>query len=59
MVEPELFYIKKVGHDLDHAIPNGLTDVFKNAKKLWCTQHLQERDSWKLKRWVQLIDQFK
>ena len=50
MVEPELINIKKVGHDLDQAIPNGLTDIFIRAKKLWCMQHLQERDAYKLKQ---------
>ena len=50
MVEPELINIKKIGHDLDQAIPNGLTDIFVTAKKRWCMQHLQDRDSYKLKQ---------
>ena len=26
-----------------------MCDVFRDAKKLWCTQHMQERDAHKLK----------
>ena len=44
MVEPELKNIKKIGHDLDHAIPNGLTDIIPDARRIWCAQHLQKRD---------------
>ena len=42
--KPELLGIKKIGHDMDKALSQGLCDVFQNAKKLWCTQHMQERD---------------
>ena len=45
ILKPELLGIKKVGHDLDKALSSGLTDIFQNATKLWCTQHLQERDA--------------
>ena len=48
MVDPELINIKEIGHDLDRAIPNGLTDVFKDAQKFWCTEHIQKRDRLKL-----------
>ena len=41
--------ITKVGPDLDPSIGSSLTDVFRNAKKLFCTEHLQRADQWKLK----------
>ena len=41
--------IKKVGTDLDKALFNGITEIFKDAEKLWCTHHMQERDLKKLK----------
>eukprot|EP00112_Aurelia_sp_Birch-Aquarium-sp1_P021630 Seg5874.1 transcript_id=Seg5874.1/GoldUCD/mRNA.D3Y31 product="hypothetical protein" protein_id=Seg5874.1/GoldUCD/D3Y31 len=41
---PELLLIKKVGHDLDNAIGNGLTDILRNAERLYCTEHLQKAD---------------
>lgn len=47
--KPELSGIKKIGTDLDKALSNGMTDVFKDAEKLWCTHHMQERDLYKLK----------
>ena len=47
--KPELLRIKKIGHDLDKALSQGLCDIFTDAKKLWCTQHMQERDLHKLK----------
>ena len=50
MNTPSLIELKKIGHDLDVAIFNGLTDIFTNAKKLWCTQRMQERDVYKLKQ---------
>ena len=49
MVEPELKNIKKIGHDLDQAIPNALIDIIPDARRIWCTQHLQERDAHQLK----------
>ena len=39
---------KKIGTDLDKALSNGMTDIFKNAKSLFCTQNMQERDSHQL-----------
>ena len=47
--KPELQDIKKIGHDLDKALSDGLSDIFRGAKSLWCTQHMQERDLHKLK----------
>lgn len=41
--KPELLGLKKIGHDLDKAISNGFGDIFQAAKKLYCTQHMQER----------------
>ena len=41
--------IKKIGHDLDKAIAGGMTDIFRDADNVWCTQHSQERDALKLK----------
>ena len=46
--KPELLGLKKMGHDLDKAISNGFGDIFQGAKKLYCTQHMQERDAFKL-----------
>ena len=46
---PDIADIKKVGHDLDPSIGSGLTDMFWNAKKLFCTEHLQRTDQQKLK----------
>ena len=48
MQDPALRGIKKIGHDLDHAIPNGLCDILLGPEKLWCTQHMMERDAYKL-----------
>ena len=31
-INPDVAYIKKVGHDLDSSIGSGLTDVFQNTK---------------------------
>ena len=41
--------MKKIGHDLDKAIAGGMTDIFRDADNVWCTQHSQERDALKLK----------
>lgn len=49
MKKTELLKIKKIGHDLDKALSQGLSDVFNEANMLWCTQHMQERDVHKLK----------
>ena len=46
--KPELLDLKKIGHDLDKAISNGFGDIFQGAKKLYCTQHMQEREAFKL-----------
>ncbi len=45
---PELLSLKKIGHDLDQALSSGFKDIFKDAKQLFCTQHMQERDALKL-----------
>ena len=42
MEELKLAEIQKISHNLDHVISNGLTDMFRNAEKLWCSQHMQE-----------------
>ena len=34
---------------MDKALSQGMCDIFRDAKKLWCTQHMQERDAHKLK----------
>ena len=49
MFEPELKIIEKIGHDLDQAIPNGWADIIPDARRIWCTQHLPERDAHQLK----------
>ena len=46
--KPELLGIKKIGQDLNKTLSNGLSDIFQDAKKLYCTQHMQERDAFKL-----------
>ena len=46
---PELINIKIIGHDLDKATAVGFKSVFTSSKHLWCTQHLQQRTSEKLK----------
>ena len=48
-INPDVADIKKVGHDLGPSIGSGLTDVFRNVKKLFCTEHLQKADQRKLK----------
>ena len=48
MQDSALRGIKEIGHDLDHAIPNGLCDILLGPVKLWCTQHMMERDAYKL-----------
>ena len=48
-INPGVADIKKVGHDLDPSIGSGLTEVFRNAKKLFCTEHLQKADQRKVK----------
>eukprot|EP00794_Sanderia_malayensis_P013682 gene13682-biopygen10980 len=47
--KPALLSIKKVGHDLDNAIGNGLTDILRDAEKLFCTEHMQKNDERRLK----------
>ena len=49
IAKPELLGMKKIGHDLDKAIAGGMTDIFRDADNVWCTQHSQERDAFKLK----------
>lgn len=49
IAKSELLGIKKIGHDLNKAIAGGMTDIFKDADNVWCTQHSQERDALKLK----------
>ena len=50
LANPELRFIKKVGHDLDKAISGGLNDVLFQSKHFWCTRHLQEADSHKINK---------
>lgn len=38
---------KKIGHDLDKAIADEMTVIFKNADNVWCTQPSQESDALK------------
>lgn len=40
--------IKKIGHDMDLATVKGFSSVFDKPENVWCTQHFQERDSFKL-----------
>ena len=35
MQDPALRGIKKIGHDLDHALPNRLCDIVLGPEKLW------------------------
>ena len=50
MGEPELHNIKQVGTDLDPAVYEGVGDIFQNAAKRRCVQHIMERDSIKLNK---------
>ena len=43
------FRNKKIDHDLEKAIADDMTDIFKNADNVWCTQPSQESDALKLK----------
>ncbi|KAK2552467.1 hypothetical protein P5673_026559 [Acropora cervicornis] len=45
--DPSLF--TGVGKMLEKALSDGLTDIFHGAKRLWCTQQMQEWDLYKLK----------
>ena len=49
IAKAELVGLKKIGHDLHKAIADGMTDFFKDATNVWCTQHSQERDALKFK----------
>ena len=49
IAEPKLINLKKVGHDLDRAISNGMDDILPNSSHLWCTLHLQRADAAKLR----------
>lgn len=48
-MSPFSYECKKIGHDLDKAVGNGLGDVIQNAERLYCTWHIQNRDSNHLK----------
>lgn len=45
IAQPSLQGLQRIGHDLDQALAKGMTDIFKDAKQLYCTQHMQERDA--------------
>ncbi|PFX17680.1 hypothetical protein AWC38_SpisGene17985 [Stylophora pistillata] len=47
--KPEFSGTQKIGHDLDKAIAREMTDVFQDAKNVWYTQHIKERDLHHLK----------
>ena len=49
-LSPTLASLKKIGHDLDLATAERMEDILKEAKHLWCTQHLQARDRDQLHR---------
>ena len=46
--KPKFLGTKKI-HDLDIAIAGGMTDIFRDADNVWCTQQSQECDALKLK----------
>lgn len=48
--DPRMAGIQRIGHDLDDAVGNGLGFVFRHGERLYCTQHVQNRDSYKLKQ---------
>ena len=48
--DPAFRGIRKIGHDRDHAIPNGLCDILQVPEKLWCTKHMMERDKHMMER---------
>lgn len=41
-LDPALMSIRKFGTDMDSALSGGLGDIFTNAEKFWCTQHIQQ-----------------
>ena len=49
VAEPALLGIRKIGHDLDKALAQGMKDIFNQGSSLWCTQHIKNRDSEKLR----------
>ncbi|XP_057295907.1 uncharacterized protein LOC130624337 [Hydractinia symbiolongicarpus] len=50
LAKSELRNIRNVGHDLDAAIACGLNDVLNAPNHFWCTEHLQEADTRKLRK---------
>ena len=47
---PVLLQIKKIGHDLDEAVGGEVGDIMSNARRLYCTEHLQKADVQHLKK---------
>eukprot|EP00112_Aurelia_sp_Birch-Aquarium-sp1_P016153 Seg3637.1 transcript_id=Seg3637.1/GoldUCD/mRNA.D3Y31 product="hypothetical protein" protein_id=Seg3637.1/GoldUCD/D3Y31 len=45
---PRLLHVKKFGTDMDKALSGGFGDIFQNADRLTCLQHVMERDSFQL-----------
>ena len=50
MAELDLYSVKQVSTDLDPALYEGVGDVFQNAAKRRCVQHIMECDSFKLNK---------
>ena len=50
MAEPELHSVKQIGTDLIYRRIESVGDVFQNAAKRRCVQHIMERDSYQLNK---------
>ena len=50
IANPKLFFVKKIGSDMDPALSEGVGDIFSQADKLVCLQHLMEWDAFNLQK---------
>ena len=50
--KPNLSNISMISHDMDQAIKDWLTSIFRRAESLVCLQHVSERDSKKLDKFL-------
>ena len=48
--KPKLLFVTKIGSDMDPALSEGAGDIFSQADKLVCLQHVMERDAFKLQK---------
>ena len=50
IANPKPLFVKKIGSDMDPALSEGVGDIFSQADKFVCLQHLMERDAFKLQK---------